>query len=638
MHFTTRRRRLRDKIIGWSLVPTVLILIVVALLNAYAFRRVTEDLVFDRDRELTVLAAGQLALQLSHEPDLLVLVSAYSVYRNDPAYQNMISNLVGGVLKLRAGSAGSAYLVDQNGRVIYHTEGRYVGATLSTQVAVQRVTAGQQGALRTFDPDGREIVASFAPVPGTSWGLVNQESWATLSAVGRTYRQIFFLLLVLVLLVPVVVITLGVRQITRPLERLTEAAGQIARGNFDQRIQVTTGDNLEELAEQFNRMAVRLQESYAYLEQRVADRTRELQTLNAIAAVLSKPADVAEMLDRALATLMDALNMEVGEIRLWEGERGLVVRAQRGDPPDLLPLTDMAEMVSPLEGAVRPGGPVVVEDTYGYRDRQAWREGLRALALLPLLAGERFLGVLTLATRRGPRAFSAEERSLLGAVSDQLGLAVENARLQAESRQRAIAEERSRLARDLHDSVAQTLYGATLYAEATARQLTAGDLAQAADYLRALRETAQEALREMRLLVFELRPSVLQQEGLVGALQSRLDAVEGRGGLVTEFHAEGSGRLPPDVEEGLYFVAREALNNVLRHSGARRVRVNLAWDEAGAVLEVADDGVGFDPASVRPCGGLGLRSMEERAACLGGRLRIESGPGRGTAVRLEVER
>lgn len=636
MQFAFRRRSLRLKIIGWSVIPTVIILIVVALLNAYAFRRVTEDLVFDRDRELTALAAGQLSLQLSREPDLMVLVSAYSVYRNDPAYQNMISNVVGGVLKLRAGSAGSAYLVDQDGRVIYHTEGRYVGTILGTQVAVQRVTAGQQGALRTFDPDGREIVASFAPVPGTSWGLVNQESWAALSTVGQTYRQVFFLLLALVLLVPVVVIALGVRQITRPLERLTDAAGQIARGNFDQRIQVSTGDNLEELAEQFNRMAINLQESYAYLEQRVADRTRELQTLNAIAAVLSEPAGSAEMLDRALGMLMDALNMEVGEIRLWEGEHGLVVRAQRGDVPDLLPLTDMAEMISPQGEVVQPGEPVVVEDTYGYRDRQAWREGLRALALLPLSAREHFLGVLVLATRRGPRPFSPEERSLLHAVSDQLGLAVENVRLQAESRQRAIVEERNRLARDLHDSVAQALYGVTLYAEATARHLAAGDLAQAAEHLQVLRETAQESLREMRLLVFELRPSVLLQEGLAGALQSRLDAVEGRGGLVTEFHSSGSDRLPPEVEEGLYFVAREALNNVLRHACARRVWVSLVWDEERVVLEIGDDGVGFDPASARPCGGLGLRSMEERAARLGGRLKVDSSPGRGTLVRLEV--
>jgi signal transduction histidine kinase len=281
---------------------------------------------------------------------------------------------------------------------------------------------------------------------------------------------------------------------------------------------------------------------------------------------------------------------------------------------------------------------LVVEDAYEYRDRQAWRDGIRALALFPLWAHERPLGVLVLAARQGPHPFSAEERSLVRAVSDQLGLAVENARLQAESRQRAIIEERTRLARDLHDSVAQALYGAALYAEATARHLAAGDTIQAAQDLQVLREMAQESLREMRLLVFELRPSLLLQEGLVGALQSRLDAVEGRGGLVTEFETGGTGRLSPEIEEGFYFVAREALNNILRHANARRIRVNLSWDAAHALLEVSDDGIGFDRAATRQCGGMGLQNMEERAARLGGRLTIEGGPGRGTLVRLEVMR
>jgi signal transduction histidine kinase len=164
----------------------------------------------------------------------------------------------------------------------------------------------------------------------------------------------------------------------------------------------------------------------------------------------------------------------------------------------------------------------------------------------------------------------------------------------------------------------------------------AGDVALATEQLRVLREMAQDALREMRLLVFELRPPVLQQEGLAGALQSRLEAVEGRGGLATEFSAEVTTRLPLEMEEGIYRIAQEALNNVLRHAQARHVLVSLRCDARGVVLEVADDGLGFDPERVRERGGLGLCGMQERAAHMGGEVRVVSRPGEGTRVTLEV--
>lgn len=636
MRLRVRRRNLRAKIVAWSFVPTVIILVVVMVVNFYGSQRLTEDLVFKRDQELTTMAAGQLALQLAREPDLLVLVSAYDVYRNDPTFQSLVVNLVGGTVNLRAGSEGSAYLVDNAGRVIFHTVSRYRGQSFSDQLAVQRVLAGESGAARTIGPDGREVVASFAPVPNTPWGLVNQESWETLGAASRGYRQLLFVLLLLVLVVPSVVTTIGVRQITQPMDRLADAAGQIARGNFEQRIQVSTGDILEELAEQFNHMATRLQESYTYLEQRVGDRTKELATLNAVAFALSGSRNLDTALARALDVVLGLLDMEVGEISLlWEGE-GLVVHAQRGPACDLPQLLGLPRDPEALTPAALPGESLIVENTHDLAGGLAWSAGIRALAVFPLRAKERLLGFMALATRRGPRPFSTDEETLLRAVSDQVGLAVENARLHEEARQRAVVEERTRLARELHDSVAQMLYGVTLYAEATSRQLVAGDVALATEQLRVLRQMSEDALREMRLLVFELRPSVLHQEGLVGALQARLEAVEGRGGLTTEFNAEGIGRLSVEVEEGIYGIAQEALNNVLKHSRAHHVVVNLRQDARGVVLEVSDDGVGFDPGGVRERGGLGLCGMEERAARMGGQLRVISRPAAGTRVILEM--
>jgi signal transduction histidine kinase len=216
-------------------------------------------------------------------------------------------------------------------------------------------------------------------------------------------------------------------------------------------------------------------------------------------------------------------------------------------------------------------------------------------------------------------------------------LVAENARLHERARQAAILEERQRLSRELHDSVTQALYGVSLYAEAASRALTAGDTAPVASNLREIRETTQEALDEMRLLLFELRPPLLEERGLFGALQSRLGAVEARAGLMTDLHGEESVRLSPETEQELYRLAQEALNNVLKHAHARQVTVRL--DVAGdrAILEVADDGVGFEP-ELRNGGGFGLHGMRERAERLGGTLEVESAPGTGTRVRAEVRR
>ena len=137
----------------------------------------------------------------------------------------------------------------------------------------------------------------------------------------------------------------------------------------------------------------------------------------------------------------------------------------------------------------------------------------------------------------------------------------------------------------------------------------------------------------MRLLIFELRPPILEELGLVTALQARLQAVEGRAGLRTEFKTNLEERLPPDVEEGLYRIALEALNNALKHAQARNIKVHLRQDEHSTILEIADDGIGFDLATARERGGMGLSAMEEREAELGGRLTVESTPGSGTRIR-----
>jgi PAS domain S-box-containing protein len=208
--------------------------------------------------------------------------------------------------------------------------------------------------------------------------------------------------------------------------------------------------------------------------------------------------------------------------------------------------------------------------------------------------------------------------------------------LEQQVREQAVAIERSRLARELHDSVTQALYGITLYAEAARLALSAEKRDVAAENLRELHNMAREAMIDMRMLIFELHPPVLEEEGLVAALQARLAAVESRARLETEIRVEGERRLPLLVEEELFRIALEALNNVIQHANAQRVILDLKFEDETTCLEIEDDGVGFDPAAARRGGGMGLLGIEERVRQIKGTFTIESAPGSGTALRVEV--
>jgi signal transduction histidine kinase len=272
-----------------------------------------------------------------------------------------------------------------------------------------------------------------------------------------------------------------------------------------------------------------------------------------------------------------------------------------------------------------------------------WFRGVALLLLLGAAIG---------AYRWRVRSVEARSRELAQQVADrtaQLSQAntlleqeiaersqVEEALRQSE-REKATVDERNRLARELHDSVAQSMYGVMLLAEVISQLLSAGQAGQVDDYLSELKGTAKESLAEMRLLIYELRPPVLEEEGLASALQARLEAVESRAGLETEFHLTGEPTLSPQIEEALFRIAQEALNNVLKHAQARHVAVSLGQEGQSVRLEIADDGVGYDPARARRSGGLGLTGMEERAAEIDARLEIENAAAGGTTVRVVWE-
>jgi HAMP domain-containing protein len=236
-----------------------------------------------------------------------------------------------GVNLLRIGGGSGTYLVDSQGRVIYHSDPDFVGDDLSTQAVVEQVLSGNTGAMRTRDLSGQSIVAGFAPVPGTPWGLVAEETWAALTEDSRRYQPFLVFLLVLGVAVPAVVVYIGATRLVRPITDLINAAQEVAQGNLGQTITADTGDEIEELADQFNLMSQQLQASYANLEQKVAARTRELATLNAIAAAVSRSLNLEETLSDALDKTMTTLDLEYGGFLLMEpDEETMTLRVSRG--------------------------------------------------------------------------------------------------------------------------------------------------------------------------------------------------------------------------------------------------------------------------------------------------------------------
>ncbi|MFQ5593000.1 MAG: GAF domain-containing protein [Anaerolineae bacterium] len=347
-----------------------------------------------------------------------------------------VSTFYGDIVKQHIGEAGNTFLVDGNGRVIYHSDTDRIGDNFSAQTVVQQVLSRQVGAVRTRDFEGRDIVAGFAPVPGTSWGLITEESWAALTSGSRGYRRFLILLLALGVLAPALVVAVGIRRITQPITELIGAAQEVARGNFGQTITAQTGDEIEELAEQFNLMSAQLQESYTHLERRVANRTKELATLNAIAAVVSRSLDLEEVLCDSLDKVLEVLEFESGVIYLKNLRTGeLQMACQRG----LSEAFRRAVAKGIISARVaETGNPIIIDDLRKDSDapKQVIGEGYRSLASIPLVSKGQVQGVLTAASRQ-LLPFHQQDVDLLLSIGHQIGVSVENARLFKAEQRRA---------------------------------------------------------------------------------------------------------------------------------------------------------------------------------------------------------
>jgi len=361
---------------------------------------------------------------------------------------------------------------------------------------------------------------------------------------------------------------------------------------------------------------------------------------DAVLAVASQ-LSVDEVLQRLVHSARELAGARYAALGIPDGEGGFRRFLVSGMSDELVAAMGPLPRTHGMLGAMLKGPePYRTDDIHDDRRFRGWwprgHPNMRSFLGVPIVAQQEVIGAFYLTERIGADAFDGADQKLIELLAAHAAIAITNARLYERSRELSILSERNRLALELHDVISQKLFSLTLTAEALATQLDR-DPAAARLQVRRLQALAREALDELRSLILGLRPPELERDGLEGALRKEVEMLRRVHGVEIELHVDGAVDGASERSLAVLRIAHEALHNALRHASAEHVAVWLGERDGKLVVEVTDDGVGFEPdrAALR-ARHLGLTSMEERARELGGRLLIRSRPGSGTTVRLEV--
>ena len=357
----------------------------------------------------------------------------------------------------------------------------------------------------------------------------------------------------------------------------------------------------------------------------------------AVAAKLS----VDEVLQRLVHSARELAGARYAALGIPDGEGGFRRFLVSGMSDELVAAMGPLPRTHGMLGAMLDAAaPYRTENIHADPRFRGWwprqHPDMRSFLGVPIVSPEGIIGAFYLTEKEGAAAFDADDQKVIELLAAHAAIAITNARLYEESRMLSIVSERNRLALELHDVVSQKLFSVRLSAEAVATQLDR-DPGAARVQLHRLQQLAGEALDELRSLILGLRPPELERDGLEDTLRKEIDMLRRVHGVQIELRADGRVDRDGERDAAVLRIAHEALHNALRHAGARQVVVRVGEHDGALVVEVSDDGIGFEPgrAELRSRH-LGLTSMEERARELGGRLEIRSSPGRGTTVRLEV--
>ena len=583
----------------------------------------------------------------------------------------------------RVGLTGYTMVYDKTGTVYFHSDPKMVGVNLLKvggepvyfSSIIGRSFEGDASGYYDWEDDKGEIRTKYMhciPVEGEDLvvaastyideysapveDLLDQITTVvttTAQYIDEEVRKAQLLLIIVfggMILIATGVIFLLSRAITRPILALTKGAEVIAKGELDYNIEADTGDEIQHLAEQFNDMAKALKESYTDLERKVEDRTKrerqraeQLRTINEVGRKISSVVNLDELLPYVGNLLRETFHYYNVNIFLLEPSSGklalkaLCLSGQKGVIPVGVPLEVDEESI--VGWVAQAGEPILANDVSEdprYRSVEALRETKSELAV-PVKIGNKVLGVLDIESTEVD-AFNEADLYTAQTLADQLAVAIDNARLYEETRQIAVMEERNRMAREIHDTLAQGFSGIILQLEA-AEQALGSDASATERHLNQARSLARKSLSEARRSVWNLRPQALEQLPLVDAVKQEVDKFSQSVGVSAKFSVGGVRReLPPELETGLLRICQESLANIRRHAKATEVEVNLIFDESVVELSIRDNGVGFKSRAAsddeKKRGAFGLIGMRERARGLGGTFEVQSKRGKGTLVRV----
>jgi PAS domain S-box-containing protein len=373
----------------------------------------------------------------------------------------------------------------------------------------------------------------------------------------------------------------------------------------------------------------------------ISRRTLELSTLYNVIAVSGVQKALSAKLELSIAEVMQVLGCKYGGIFFLDQNRDrLKMVAGKMGQIEIQEFIESSPPENLWEGRVIQQAetviiPNVIDNPY-YQLTSEYHEFPNHIFIgVPILLQGKVYGLVSL-FREGSQIFNLEEITFLNALVNHIGVMIENHKLIEEAEQTGLKEERIRLSRQMHDSVTQTLYSAVLFANAGQDLIHENKMEQLAEVLSRLSQLTKQALNEMRLMIFEMRPPDLEQDGLVNALRKRIEMVEKRASIATRFSVDEFLSIDPSIEEVLYWLTVEALNNITRHAQASEINIAITVEEGVLKMHIQDNGHGFDPQDTPNHGGQGLVNMQERIQKINGVLEIKSFVGEGTSIFASV--
>jgi signal transduction histidine kinase/HAMP domain-containing protein len=543
------------------------------------------------------------------------------------------------------GETGYTYAVSQKRVIIAHPNLAYLGRDLPSELEL--VLDGYEGFTEYNEHfTQRAVYAAYSPVGSPmGWGIVVEQDKSEANApIVRTS-----IIIIIVWLVLAIIGTLGIlimmRSFTRPIVELTWGAQRIAGGDFDHTIDAETGDEIQSLARQFNTMAGALKESYSDLEQKVEERTRgerrraeQLRSINEVGRRISSILSLDELLPYVVSSLQEAFNYyNVNIFLIDSGSDGPVLKASASELKVEVPIGFHIKLAEGIVGWVAHNGEPLIAGDVSKESKYLLIQELadtRSELAVPIQIGIEILGVLDIQSTE-LNAFDEVDLFTAQTLADQVAIAIENARLYQETREMAVIEERNRMAREIHDTLAQGFAGIVLQLEA-AEQSLGENVDNAHEHLDHARRLARESLNEARRSVRALRPQALEQLPLIETLKQEMEKFTQDSGIKANFSTSGKRQaLHADMENAILRICQESLANAKKHAQAEQVTVILVFEREKVGLSIRDNGIGFD-TEVRADDSFGLIGMTERARLLGGTLVVQSEKGKGTLIEVMI--